>query len=80
MEKNTLFRAKIFMLLAVVLVAFVLPAQVQAQGQVHVVSYGDTLYSIARRYRTTVTDVKQANGLRSDRIYPGQLLMLPSSE
>jgi len=39
---------------------------------------GDTLYSIARRHATTVGMVKQANGLRGDRIYPGQVLKLPA--
>jgi Family of unknown function (DUF5715)/LysM domain len=38
---------------------------------------GDTLASIAARHRTTVEQVKQSNGLRSDMIYPGQLLVLP---
>jgi nucleoid-associated protein YgaU len=39
---------------------------------------GDTLYSIARRHSTTVGLVKQANGMRGDRIYPGQMLKLPA--
>ncbi len=39
---------------------------------------GDTLFSIARRHATTVGMVKQANGLRGDRIYPGQVLKLPA--
>ncbi|MFQ5350023.1 MAG: DUF5715 family protein [Thermoanaerobaculia bacterium] len=39
---------------------------------------GDTLYSIARRHTTTVGMVKRANGLRGDRIYPGQVLKLPA--
>jgi hypothetical protein len=39
---------------------------------------GDTLYQIARRYATTVGMVKRANGLRGDRIYPGQVLKLPA--
>ncbi len=39
---------------------------------------GDTLYSIARRHATTVGMVKPANGLRGDRIYPGQVLTLPA--
>ncbi len=43
----------------------------------HYVVRGDTLYSIARRYETTVGRVKQVNGLRGDRIYPGQVLKLP---
>ncbi len=39
---------------------------------------GDTLYEIARRHATTVGMVKRANGLRGDRIYPGQVLKLPA--
>ena len=39
---------------------------------------GDTLYSIARRHSITVGMVKQANNLRGDRIYPGQVLKLPA--
>ena len=39
---------------------------------------GDTLYSIARRHAVTVGMVKRVNGLRGDRIYPGQVLKLPA--
>jgi LysM repeat protein len=39
---------------------------------------GDTLFSIAQKHATTVGWVKQANGLRGDRIYPGQVLKLPA--
>jgi len=39
---------------------------------------GDTLFSIARRHSTTVGMMKRANGLRGDRIYPGQVLKLPA--
>lgn len=42
------------------------------------VVHGDTLYSIARRHATTVSQMKLANGLRGDRIYPGQVLKLPA--
>lgn len=42
------------------------------------VSRGDTLTKIAERHRTTVEAVKASNGLRSDRIFPGQVLVLPS--
>ncbi len=45
---------------------------------VHVVSRGDTLYSLARRYGTTVSAIAQANGLRnSNWIYVGQRLTIP---
>jgi LysM repeat protein len=80
MEKKTLFRAKIAVLLAVMLVAFVLPASVQAQGQVHVVRYGDTLYSIARRYGTSVETIMRTNGLSNRNfIWVGQRLTVSGS-
>ena len=43
----------------------------------YLVSQGDTLTAIARRHRTSVAEVKLRNGLRSDRIYAGQLLEVP---
>lgn len=42
----------------------------------HVVKKGDTLYDIAKKYRTTVSKIKSLNGLKSDTIYPGQKLKL----
>lgn len=44
----------------------------------HTVQRGDTLSSIARRYRTTVEALLAANALRSDRILPGQSLNIPA--
>ena len=41
------------------------------------VAKGDTLWRIASRHATSVTAVKQANGLRSNRIFVGQILKLP---
>ncbi|NLE75438.1 MAG: LysM peptidoglycan-binding domain-containing protein [Chloroflexi bacterium] len=48
-----------------------------AQGPKHTVSAGETLYSIAARYGTTVSDIRQANDLTSDTIYVGQTLTIP---
>ena len=80
MEKNTLFRVKISFLLAVLLVALILPATVEAQGRVHVVRYGDTLYSIARRYGTSVEAIMRTNGLSNRNfIWVGQRLTIPGS-
>jgi len=45
--------------------------------QVYVVQRGDTLYSLARRFGTTITDIIQANCLKSYTIYVGQRLYLP---
>ena len=42
----------------------------------HTVRSGDTLSEIAMAYRTSVRKIKKWNGLRSDRIYPGQKLKI----
>ena len=42
----------------------------------HTVRSGDTLSGIAMSYRTSVGKIKKWNGLRSDRIYPGQKLKI----
>jgi len=47
-------------------------------GQVYVVQYGDTLFSIAQAYGTTVEALAEANGLTHPYIiYVGQQLVIP---
>lgn len=46
----------------------------------YVVKPGDTLYLIARQHNTTVAEIKKANGLASDIIYPGQVLLIPKGQ
>jgi LysM repeat protein len=41
---------------------------------------GDSLWSIARKFGVSVTELKQANGLRSSSIHPGQTLVIPKTE
>ncbi len=49
----------------------------QQGGQfIYYVNYGDTLFSIARRFGTTVQAIQAANGLYSDFIYVGQRLVV----
>lgn len=46
----------------------------------HTVQYGDTLFSLARRYGTTVNDIAAANNIADpDRIYANQTLEIPSA-
>ena len=45
-----------------------------AAHKTHTVVKGDTLYAIARKYSTTVSKVKDLNGLTSNLINPGQKL------
>ena len=43
---------------------------------VHIVRSGENLGLIAKKYRCTITDLKEWNNLRSSRIYPGQKLFV----
>lgn len=45
-----------------------------AEWQTHEVKRGESLYSLARRYDTTVANLRQWNGLTGDRIMIGQVL------
>lgn len=46
-------------------------------AHVHVISPGDTLFSIGRGYGVTVDALKRANGLSGDRIIAGRALVIP---
>lgn len=46
---------------------------------VYTVKVGDTLYSIAKRYKTTVDSIKSLNNLTSDVLSLGQQLKIPTS-
>lgn len=49
----------------------------RSSARYHKVSSGDTLWGISQRYKTSVSAVKRANGLKSDIIRPGQTLRIP---
>jgi len=47
---------------------------------IHVVQYGDTLFSIARKYHTPLKDLMRLNGIQpTDVIHPGQELKIPGN-
>ncbi len=76
--KSTWTKALVAALLMALLTASVAQAAPPSpQGTVYIVRWGDTLYSIARRFGTTVTAIMQANGLTSAYIYAGQRLIIP---
>lgn len=52
---------------------------VENQRQTHVVRRGEYLGLIANRYRVSVSDIRQWNGMRSSRINPGQRLIIYSN-
>ncbi|MGB4634897.1 MAG: LysM peptidoglycan-binding domain-containing protein [Arcanobacterium sp.] len=56
------------------------PPRTQSTNASYVVQSGDTLYSIARRFGTTVDAIAQANGISDpSQIYVGQYLTIPSA-
>lgn len=67
------------LLIAVVVLVPAAPAHALS-GQTYVVKPGDTLYSIALRYGTTVEAIMRANGLPNATIYAGQTLVIPTGE
>jgi murein DD-endopeptidase MepM/ murein hydrolase activator NlpD len=50
-----------------------------ATGETVEVQQGETLYSIGRRHGVPPAAIKDANGLTSDSVRPGQRLMIPGS-
>ena len=51
----------------------------QINNNVYIVQKGDTLYSIAQKYNTTVDEIKRLNNLTSNALQIGQELMISKS-
>lgn len=81
MVVKRLFRTRIMILLVIVVIlTMALPLSAYAQTRAHVVRRGDTLYSIARRYGTSVQAIMSTNGLSNRNfIWVGQRLTIPGS-
>jgi LysM repeat protein len=54
--------------------------QVNTPPTQYKVSAGETLYSIAKRFNTTVDNITKMNNLSSTTLQPGQLLQVPSGQ
>lgn len=50
----------------------------KAEGEIYVVEKGDVLGTIARKFKVSVAQLKKANNLKSDKIFAGQKLVIPS--
>lgn len=51
---------------------------VLADAKSYRVRGGDSLWEIARRHGTSVSQIKRANGISSNRLMPGQMLQIPA--
>ncbi len=71
------------LVLLTLLLALAAPVHAGPLGQggvIHVVAWGETLFSIARQYGTTVEAISTANSITDPtRIYAGQRLVIPST-
>jgi len=54
-------------------------SKITGSSTTYKVRRGDTLYDIARKFGVSVSALRQANGLTSSRIYPGDVLRIPGS-
>ena len=76
--KRVLTVLAILMLLAAIIPPAMQAAPPQQSGSiVYYVQYGDTLYSIAQRFGTTIPAIMSANGLANYNVYVGQRLIVP---
>ncbi|MBP1043235.1 LysM peptidoglycan-binding domain-containing protein [Vagococcus sp. BWB3-3] len=50
---------------------------VQSELREHIVSSGETLYGIARRYGVDIMEMQRINFLQTEQLYPGQQLRIP---
>ena len=60
-------------------VPYILPNS-EEKGDVYIVRRGDTLYSIARKFNTTVNELINLNNLTNTNLSVGQLIKLPQKE
>ncbi len=51
----------------------------RSAGERYVIQQGDTLSTIARRYRVRMDDIRQTNGLESDLLRVGDVLLIPGT-
>ena len=56
------------------------PERTASEPGTYEVQKGDTLYDIARRFGVPISELLRANGLRTSRIYPGDVLRIPGSQ
>jgi membrane-bound lytic murein transglycosylase D len=51
-------------------------SEIASTESIHIVENGDTLWDIAQKYNTSIRELKKINNLRSNRIKPGERLII----
>lgn len=67
---------KFFFLLFLIIFKF----SIYGENNFHIVEKGDTLYSISLKYGISVEKIKEINGLNTNTVYVGNLIMLKNKE
>ena len=65
-----------FLWLLVMQILLILPWGLSAEDQIHIIKKGDTLYSLSKRYGTTVDELKRLNNLSDNDLSIGQKLIV----
>ncbi len=64
-------------ILLILLISFSTPVFSKTQ---YIVKNGDNLYDISKQFKVTIKDLKNANGLKSNRLDIGDILLIPVSD
>ena len=62
--------------LVIMQIMLILPLGLSAEDQIHIIKKGDTLYSLSKRYGTTVDELKRLNNLSDNNLSIGQKLIV----
>jgi len=64
-------------ILLILLISFSAPVFSKTQ---YIVKNGDNLYDVSKQFKVTIKDLKNANGLKSNRLDIGDILLIPVSD
>ncbi|MDZ5471161.1 peptidoglycan DD-metalloendopeptidase family protein (plasmid) [Bacillus sp. 31A1R] len=53
---------------------------IEEQKVIHIVKYGESLWTIAKKYETTVDDILSTNKINGELIQPNQKIIIPNQE
>ena len=75
-NKKGLMKRTVLMLVVIVFLAFISAELAFAANITHKVKSGDNLYTVAKKYRVSVDQLKSLNSLSSNKLKLGQVLVI----